>query len=80
VVERNLSETPSIDLTSSIRAVLVTGSDEYNVAVSKVFMVMVPGKRVPLRRTAVRERVLECFRWRGSVPMLWKGPLVKPSL
>jgi len=68
----------SIDLTSNITAVLVTGSDEYNVAVSKVFLVMVPRKRVPLRRTAVWERVLECFR--GSVPMYWKRPLVKPSL
>jgi len=80
MVERTPSETPYIDLTNSIRVVLVTGSDEYNVAVSKVFLVMVPGKRVPLRRTAVEERVLECFCWRGSVPMLWRRPLVKPSL
>jgi len=64
MVERTPSETPYIELTSSIRAVLVTDSDEYNVTVSKVILVMVPGKRVSLRRTTVRERVLEYFRWR----------------
>ena len=57
------------------------------VPVSKVFLARVPGKRAPLRWTAIREGVLvwlemrECFRWRGSVPMWLKGLTVRnPSV
>jgi len=49
------------------------------VLVSKVFLARVPGKRVPLRRTAIQKMAekeyswLGSFRWRGSVPMWLKG-------
>jgi len=57
-----------------------TSSDECSmVLVSKVFLARILGKPVPLRRTTVHKRQrrdtrgLECFRWRGSVPMWLKG-------
>jgi len=47
-----------------------TGSDECNmVLVSKVFLVRVPGKRVPLRRTVVQNRVEKEYSWLGMLPL-----------
>ena len=47
-----------------------TGSDEYNmVLVSKVFLARVPGKRVPLRITAVQKRTENEYSWLGMLPL-----------
>jgi len=49
-----------------------TGSNECNtsmVLVSKVFLARVPGKRVPLRRTAVQKRAEKEYSWLGMLPL-----------